>query len=135
MNHVRSPARPAGSLNNLADGKVLDPARARRQVVRVAGTARNPDSGRGLGAFRVDKQRGIKVAENAERVLHLPRGDRRKVIRPGVREEALESENASATQRRELAEIAWDDAAPEPDVDMTLAPRRLSFRLQRRDAD
>src|SRR5215471_14515564 len=135
MNHVRSPARPAGSLNNLADGEVLDPSRARCQVVRVAAPACYPDGGRGLGALRVDQQRGIEIAENAERFLHLPGGDRRKVFRPRVCEEALESENACAPQRRELAEIAWDDAAPEPDVDMTLTPRRLSLRLERRDAD
>ncbi len=69
----------------------------------------------------MDQQRGTEIAENAERVLHLPAADGRKVVGPGVGEEALEPQNAGLVQGRELAEVAGDHTAPESDIDVTLS--------------
>src|SRR5262249_37427704 len=48
----------------------------------------------------------------------------------GWTEEALVSKHSSARERLEVGTVAGDDAAPEPDVHVTLASRRSALLLE-----
>ena len=127
--------RSPGRLDQLGDRLVLRVARAGRQEVGVApaprrGRARwprRPRRARSAARRGRPARRAYSPAPSASTAGTRPRPSR---------QEALEAEDAGLVQPAQLGEVAGDDAAPEPDVDMTLPrrPRLVSSASTRRSA-
>ena len=127
MADVRVPAGPPGRLDDLRDGEVLQPARARgEELRRTCGLCPAGMAGRRLVALGVHDQRGAELAEDAQGLGHQPGIDRREVRGAGIGEEALEADYPGLPERPELGEVAGNHPAPEGDVDVALALRGLS---------
>ena len=137
----RAPVR-AGRLDHLGDRQVLGAARAGGEEVGVAAPVGRRRGRRARGVLGVhDEQASSRPARASP-----PRssagvdaaGTRRRRSR---QQEALEAEHAGVVQRRQVAEVARDRAAPEADVDVALAggggrawSSRASTRHRGRDA-
>src|SRR5687767_2642119 len=59
--------------------------------------------------------------------------DVREFVDPRWTEKALEPKHAGLRQRLEIASVARDDTAPESDVDVASARRRVAFGFKRGD--
>ena len=87
-----------------------------------------------LWQLRVHEERHVAAREYRHRAPQLRLADTRKLVHARRHEEALEAADASIDERVELIVVSRHDAAPEPDIDVTLSARCRSLRLERRDA-
>ena len=84
-------------------------------------------------ALRVHQQHRIDGGDARDRAPELVGAQMTEVRIARVGEEALEAPHPRRGQIAELTEIAGDHAAPERDIDLTVASRRFAFAPQRID--
>ena len=84
--------------------------------------------------FRMDEQRDIALRQDRQGSPQIGFIDRWKFVDTRRHQKALEPANAGGDQCVELAVITGHDAAPEPDVDVTLPSRRRALRVESSDA-
>src|SRR5437762_6313088 len=82
----------------------------------------------------MDEQRYTTARQHRQGSPQVGFIDRRKLVDTRRHQKALEAADAGVDQRVKLAVIAGHDAAPEPDVDVTPAPRRVALRVESCDA-
>jgi len=84
-------------------------------------------------ALRVHQQHRIDGGDARDRAPELVGAQMTEVRIARVAEKALEAPHPRRGQIAELTEIAGDHAAPERDIDLTVASRRFAFAPQRID--
>ena len=133
MQQVHGRTGVPGRLDELRDREVLDAARAGGEEVGVLATARRRRLRQRVAVLGVHDHHGAEPCELGQIALQLHNGQRRELVHPGRRQEALEPEDALVVQAAQVVDVAGDGAAPEADVDVAAPVRGLPLDLQRVD--
>ena len=86
-----------------------------------------------VAVLGVHDHHGAEPGELGEVAVELGDRQRRELVHPGRRQEALEPEHALVVQAAQVVDVARDGATPEPDVDVAAPVGGLPLDLQRLD--